>query len=127
MSTEDIEIGDRLIPRRPESMDIAVQPSPEEVEGMIAFFPQNRVVIGPLDFVYLNRGTLDGLETGSPLVVVRGGETVKEPVHGRKVEVPQRVVAQLLVIEAQSDTAVALVAHTETDLLVGDSFRGIQQ
>jgi hypothetical protein len=126
MSTEDLDVGDRLIPRRPESMDIAIQPSPEDIEGMIAFFPRGRVVIGHLDFVYLNRGSLDGLEAGSPLEVVRGGETVNEPVQGRNVEIPRRVVAQLLVVDAQPETAVALVAKSETDLLVGDSFRGIR-
>jgi len=126
LSTEDIREGDRLVPRRPESLDIAVQPSPEDVEGMIAFFPLGRVVIGPLDFVYLNRGSLDGLETGSPLEVVRGGNTVSEPVLRSRVDIPERVVAQLLVVETQSDTAVALVANSETDLLVGDSFRGIR-
>ena len=88
------------------------------------FFPQRRVVIGPMDFVYLNRGTLDGLETGSPLEVVRGGDMVREEVRRTLVEVPKRVVAKLLVVEAQPETAVALVAESETDLLVGDIFRG---
>jgi hypothetical protein len=124
LSTEDVWKGDRVIPRRPETMDIAIRQSPEDVEGMIAFFPHKRVVIGPMDFVYLNRGTLDGLEAGSPLEVVRGGERVDEPVRGSQVEIPRRVVAQLLVVDSQPETSVALVAHTETDLLVGDAFRG---
>jgi len=124
LSTEDIRIGDRLIPRRPETLDIPIMPSPEDVTGKIAFFPRSRVVIGPLDFVYLNRGTLDGLETGSPLEVIRSGAVVDEPARGERVEVPERVVAKLLVVEAQPETAVALVAETETDLNVGDSFRG---
>jgi len=124
LSVEDIWEGDRLIPRRPPTVDIPIQASPEDVEGKIAFFPRSRVVIGPLDFVYLNRGSLDGLEAGSPLEVIRGGELVKEPVRGGRVEVPERVVAELLVVDAQPETAVALVASAETDLLVGDSFRG---
>jgi hypothetical protein len=124
LSMEDIWLEDKLLPRRPESLDITIQDSPEDVSGEIVFFPQRRVVIGPLDFVYLNRGTLDGLEAGSPLQVVRGGTLVKEKVRGVMVEVPKRVVATLLVVDAQPETAVALVAETETDLLVGDIFRG---
>jgi hypothetical protein len=123
-STGDIWVGDKLLPRRPESIDITIQSSPEDVSGEIVFFPQHRVVIGPMDFVYLNRGSLDGLETGSPLEVVRGGDVVREEVRNTLVEVPKRVVAKLLVVDAQPDTAVALVAESETDLLVGDSFRG---
>jgi len=124
LSLSEIGVGDKLIPRRPDSIDIAVRQSPEDVEGKIAFFPRSRVVIGPLDFVYLNRGSLDGLEAGSPLEVIRGGEMVAETLRGGKVRVPDRVVAQLLVVDAQPETAVALVAHTETNLEVGDSFRG---
>jgi hypothetical protein len=124
LSLGDIWVGDQLLPRRPESIDITIQPSPEDVTGEIVFFPQHRVVIGPLDFVYLNRGTLDGLETGSPLEVVRGGEMVREKVRRTLVEVPKRVVAKLLVVEARPETAVALVAESETDLRLGDIFRG---
>jgi len=124
VSTADIWVGDKLLPRRPESIDLTILESPEDVSGEIVFFPQSRVVIGPLDFVYLNRGTLDGLESGSPLEVVRGGDIVRENVRRTKVEIPSRVVAKLLVVEAQEETSVALVAETETDLLVGDVFRG---
>jgi hypothetical protein len=124
LSTGEIKVGDRLLPRRPESIDITIQQSPEDVSGEIVFFPNRRVVIGPLDFVYLNRGTLDGLETGSPLEVIRGGDVVREEVRRTSVEIPKRVVAQLLVVEARPETAVALVAEAETDLLVGDTFRG---
>jgi len=127
VSMEDIGVGDRLIPRRPEALEIPIQPSPEDVAGKIVFFPRSRVLIGPLDFVYLNRGTLDGLEAGSPLEVIRGGQLVNEPVRGERVEVPERVVAKLLVVDARSETAVALVAETETDLNVGDNFRGATQ
>jgi hypothetical protein len=48
-------------------------------------------------------------------------------VRGETVEVPERVVAKLFVVDAQPETAVALVAETETDLLVGDIFRGAAQ
>jgi nucleoid-associated protein YgaU len=123
-SMGDIWVGDKLLPRRPESIDITIQASPGDVSGEIVFFPQRRVVIGPLDFVYLNRGTLDGLESGSPLEVVRGGGIARESVRNTNVEIPNRVVATLLVVEAQAETSVALVAESETDLLVGDIFRG---
>ena len=49
---------------------------------------------------------------------------MREEVRKTLVEVPKRVVAKLLVVDAQPETAVALVAESETDLLVGDTFRG---
>ena len=59
--------------------------------------------------------------------MIRGGQLVNEPVRGERVEVPERVIARLLVVDAQPETAVALVAEAETDLNVGDNFRGATQ
>ena len=69
----EVEVGDRVMPREPLPPTIDVLTAPEGVEGKITFFPGRRVLLGFSDFVYLNRGTLDGLEVGSPLVVYRPG------------------------------------------------------
>jgi hypothetical protein len=74
--------------------------------------------------VYLNRGTLDGLEVGSPLEVYRAGYAATEPTRDEKVAVPDRVIAKMLVVRAQEQTAVALVTSTDTELELGDHFRG---
>ena len=76
------------------------------------------------DYVYLNRGELDGLKVGSPLEVYRGGWEAPEPARDTRVEVPDRVIANLLVVRARQQSAVALVQHTETELKLGDHFRG---
>jgi hypothetical protein len=80
--------------------------------------------MGQVDFVYLNRGSLDGLEVGSPLEVYRGGELVNEEVRGEEVRVPERVIAEMLVVRTRPESSVALVTHTETELELGDQFRG---
>jgi hypothetical protein len=41
--------------------------------------------------------------------------------------VPERVVAQLLVVKAEPMTAVAYVTHTDEELALGDRFRGAQE
>ncbi len=124
LSASEIEIGDRIIPREPPVLDVAVGSSPQGVDGKISFFPSSRVLMGTIDYVYLNRGELDGLEVGSPLEVYRNGWVANEPARRTKVEVPDRVIAQLLVVRAQPETAVAMVTHTETELELGDRFRG---
>ncbi len=80
--------------------------------------------MGTIDYVYLNRGELDGLEVGSPLEVYRAGWMANEPARRTRVEVPDRVIGQLLVVRAQPETSVAVVTHTETELELGDHFRG---
>ena len=124
MSTGEIEEGDRVMPREPLPPEIDVKPAPASVDGKITFFPGSRVVIGYQDFVYLNRGTLDGLEVGSPLEVYRAGYQANEPARDEKVAVPDRVVAKMLVVRTEEQTAVALVTSTETELELGDHFRG---
>ncbi len=126
-SVSEIQIGDRLMPRKPVPAEIAMQASPGDVDGKISFFANKRTVMGTADFVYLNRGALDGLEVGSPLEVYRESFHANETVRDERVEIPERVVAQLLVVKAEPSTSVAFVMHTDTELELGDRFRGAQQ
>jgi hypothetical protein len=124
MSGGEIEVGDRLIQKEAPQLDIAIGPSPAGVEGRISFFPNSRTLMGTQDFVYLNRGSDDGLVIGSPLEVYREGFTAREVARDESVRVPDRVVAKLLVIRAQPASAVAVVRHTAEELALGDRFRG---
>jgi hypothetical protein len=124
MSTSEVEITDRLMPREPLPAEIAIQAGPEDVEGKISFFPSKRVLMGFNDFVYLNRGSLDGLEVGSPLVVYRPGRLAREVTRGEKVHVPDEPIAQMLVVRTEDQSAVAVVTHSSTELKLGDRFRG---
>jgi hypothetical protein len=120
----EIEVGDRLMPREPLPEEIAILGSPGDVDGRISFFAQRRTVMGTADFVYLNRGALQGLEVGSPLEVYRQSFLAKETTRNERVRVPEHVVAQLLVVKTDPNTSVAVVAGTSTELELGDHFRG---
>jgi len=124
MSAGDMELGDRVMPREKPVLDVEVMASPKNIDGRISFFPSSRVLMGTADYVYLNRGELDGLEVGSPLEVYRAGWEAPEPARDTRVDVPDRVIANLLVVRARQQSAVALVQHTETELQLGDHFRG---
>jgi nucleoid-associated protein YgaU len=124
MSAAEMELGDRVMPRERPILDVEVVASPKNVDGRISFFPASRVLMGTADYVYLNRGELDGLQVGSPLEVYRTGWQAPEPARDTRVEVPDRVIGQLLVVRARRQSAVALIRHTETELELGDRFRG---
>jgi hypothetical protein len=123
----EIQLGDRLMPRTPVPAEIAVQSSPGDIDGRISFFANSRTVMGTSDFVYLNRGSLDGLEVGSPLEVYRESFLAREETRNERVRVPERIVAQMLVVKAEPMTAVAYVMHTDEELALGDRFRGAQE
>jgi nucleoid-associated protein YgaU len=124
MSGEEMELGDRVMPRETPVLDVEVAASPKNVDGRISFFPSSRVLMGTADYVYLNRGELDGLQVGSPLEVYRNGRRAPEPARDTHVDVPDRVIAKLLVVRARRQSSVALIRHTETELELGDRFRG---
>jgi hypothetical protein len=126
-SAIDMVKGDQLMARKPQVREIAIQSSPEAVEGQISFLAEKRTLVGTMEYVYLNRGTLDGLEVGSPLEVYRKGYVAREEVRGAQVQIPDRVVADLLVVKAQPEASVALIRHTEEELARGDHFRGAQR
>ncbi len=119
-----MEKGDRLMVRERVPEEIAIQAAPDGVEGRLSFFAQSRTIMAAIDYVYLNRGTLDGLEVGSPLEVYRKGYLGKEVTRGESVRIPERIVAQLVVVKAQPETAVAFVASSDVELELGDRFRG---
>ena len=123
LSRSEIRRGDHVLPRlRPEE-DIKVGPKPD-VEGRIVFTPDDRFNMASEDVVYLDRGSSDGLEVGSPLEVYRPIGTGVDKVRDEKLALPDEIVAKLLVVRAGDDTSVALVTHTTGELARGDRFRG---
>ena len=119
-----IEKGDRLMVRERVPGEIAIQAAPDGVEGRLSFFARSRTIMAAIDYVYLNRGTLDGLEVGSPLEVYRNSYLGDEVTRGESVRIPERIVAELVVVKAEPATAVAFVSSSSVELELGDYFRG---
>jgi hypothetical protein len=124
-STNEVGRGDRLIPRTEASSTFEVQPSAPAVEGQVAYTPNSRKETGGLDCVFLNRGTDSGLGVGTPLEVVRVYGDKKDPVSGQRKAMPDDVIANMLVISAESTTSVAVVTDSKKEVERGDHFRGL--
>jgi hypothetical protein len=123
-SNSEIEAGDRVKPREEPMIEVEVTGSPTGVEGRVTFLPAGRGMMATTDFVYLNRGELDGVTVGNQLAVYREGWVASEEARNERVQIPDRPVADLLVVSTRSETSVALITHTETELELGDRFRG---
>jgi nucleoid-associated protein YgaU len=123
-SSSEMRRGDLLLPRRMPSEEIAVLPTPMGLEGRIVYTPDGRTAMGDTDIVFLNRGTDHGLAAGHELEVYRPGRLRLEAVRNGKVQLPDHVVAHLLVVSAQPETAVAVVTGAKLELVRGDRFRG---
>jgi hypothetical protein len=123
-SNAEIEAGDRIMRRKDPVLDVEVTGSPTGVEGRVSFLPAGRGMMATTDFVYLNRGEMDGLSVGNQLAVYREGWEAPEVARNTRVQIPDRPIADLLVVSTRSETSVALITHTETELELGDRFRG---
>jgi hypothetical protein len=123
LSRDEVRRGDRLLPRVLPSSEIRVEPKPE-VEGRVIHTVNERVDVGGNDVVYLNRGTDDGLQVGSPLEVYRPIGSGVDAAQRRERKLPDHVIAKLLVVRATPKTASALVTHASTEIRRGDWVRG---
>jgi hypothetical protein len=122
-SYSEIRRGDRVLPRPTLASQVELRAAASPVEGVILFTPHRRTRMGSADVVYLDRGSLDGLEVGNPVEVYRPGVEAAERARGETVHTPDWVVAKALVVSLREESAVALVTHASTELERGDLFR----
>lgn len=123
-SNSEITRGDRITPRRSFPARVALREGPDrEVVGRIVFTPGKRTVMGTRDTVYINRGSNHGLAPGVRLEAFDSGRAARDVVRKKSVQTPDHVVADLVVVLTQQESAVVRVTHTTRELEVGDSFR----
>ena len=118
----EIRRGDRVLPREVRDPDVVVTEAPE-VEGHIVYTPSSRLEMGSTDVVYLDRGTNAGIAVGNPLEIYRPLGIGEDAVTG-SVQMPDHVIAKLIVVEAHPLASVAVVTHTTEEISRGARFRG---
>ncbi len=123
MSSSEIASGDRLIARGEPDRDLVERLAPGNVDGKVIFMPDHRTIAGSVDYVFLNRGSLHGLDPGILLEVYRPGFRAWDEVRDSRRRVPEDVVATITVVKSNKRSAVAFVSHTRTELEIGDRFR----
>ena len=123
ISMSEIRRGDMVIPRDPVNISVPLKRSPDAVPGNIVYMPDSRTAMGDGEWVYVNRGNLHGVEPGTELEVYDAGRFMMDKGKGQKVLTPDHIVAQLIVVDTQPDSAVAYIVHTRRDLSIGDKVR----
>ncbi len=122
-SYSEIRRGARIMARPEVSRHVTVMRTPEANEGYIVFLPSLKTVMADGDYVYLNRGELDGLEVGSELEVFNRGGIFNDVPRDVDVQAPDHKVATLVVVTLEPQTAVAFVLNASRELEVGDTVR----
>ncbi len=115
----EIERGDHMVPRVEPARQVAVLQALEDIDGAIVFTPGNRWMMGMTDSVFLNVGSIHGVEVGTQMEVYIPG-LVQDAA-----QMPDTVIAQMVVISVEPETSVAFVTETKRELGIGDQVRAV--
>jgi hypothetical protein len=124
-STEEVRRGDRLLPEEERRINAVFFPSaPEEdVSGYLLAVEGGVNQIGFMNVVIISKGARDGLEEGNLLAIYKAGETVRDPVNGDLVKVPDFRAGLLMVFRTFERVSYGLVLSAERPLKVHDRIR----
>lgn len=121
-STQEVRIGDRLLPSEERRIDAIFYPSPpaKDISGHIIDVEGGVSQIGPMNVVLIDKGERDGIETGNVLAVFQKGETVRDPVTGEKVKLINERAGLMMVFNVFEKTSFGLVLQADRPLSVGE-------
>lgn len=122
----EIARGDKIVPREVPPTEVAVRAPEAGLDGQIVYTPGLRWMMGTTDSVYLNLGSIHGIEVGTALEAYDAG-TMARGSDGELVKLPDTVIARMVVISVKPETSAAFVTQTKRELLIGDDVRGLTQ
>ena len=124
-ATEEVRIGDFLLPSEDRSTSSTFFPSgPDtEITGSIIGVEGGVRQVGKFNVVMINRGDREGIKMGNVLAIYKKGEVVKDRVHGGKVALPDERAGILMVFRTFKKMSLALVLEADRPLTVGDSLQ----
>ncbi len=124
--TEEIRIGDRLIPLEEGILDAFFQPKAPAVEvdnGFMVAVTSGVTQIGEMNIVTINRGTREGLEMGDVLAIYQTGDVVKDPLNNEMVSLPDVRAGVLMLFSVYEKASYGLVLTATRPLAVGDKVK----
>jgi hypothetical protein len=119
--TGEVTPGDRIMISESLGLDATLFPQPpaRAVSGQIIGLRSDGTIAAAHAVVTIDLGLTDGLAVGDLLAVARPGETVKDPVTGQPVTLPDQSIGQMLVYQTLDQIAYALVLKATSAVKIG--------
>ena len=108
-----------------EQLDAAMKAAPANLEARIIYLPAHRTQASNMDYVFIDRGTVHGVEVGTEIMAYDAGALKRDRTRGINVRVPAHKVADLVIVSVQPRTSVAYVLESRRELTIGDTVRGL--
>jgi len=124
--TEEIRIGDRLIPLEEGILDAYFQPKAPDVEvenGYMVAVASGVTQVGPMNIVTINRGSREGVELGDVLAIYQTGAVVSDPINQEMVALPDVRAGLLMLFAVYEKASYGLVLSATRPLEVGDKVK----
>jgi nucleoid-associated protein YgaU len=124
-TTEEIRMGDRLLPNEERAVDSIFYPSApdSDIEGLILDVEGGVSQVGKMDVVMINRGDREGLLAGNVLAIYKQGELVRDRVTNERVQLPDERAGLLMIFRTFEKMSFALVLEADRPLAVNDKVR----
>lgn len=128
-STQETSKGDRLVPRIDEALDNpvpkAVHPS---ISAQVISLYDSLARAAQHQVVVLNKGTNNGIETGSMLEISTSNDTIFDDLanngEGEYVQLPDQVKGNAIVFRSFDNVSYALILQATLPVKIGDNLRG---
>ena len=121
---EEMRVGDRLLPEPPRQLQTYTPRAPsEKVEGRIVSVYGNAVVnAGQNQVVAINKGTVDGMESGVVLAILKDGARIVDKTDGNHtlMKLPDERNGLLMVFRTFERVSYALIMEITDGVRVGD-------
>lgn len=121
-SHAEILNGDLIVPYPPleeEKVDLT-ETAEESLYAYIIASKNSVKLLGQNDIVYIDRGADDGVMRGNVFIAYEPCEVIYDSVTRDKIRLPEKILGNLVVLEARKETSVALVIETIEELAVGE-------
>jgi len=124
-TSEEIRLGDRLMPSEDRAVDSTFYPSAPatDVEGLILAVEGGVSQIGKMNVVILNRGEREGLMVGNVMAIFKQGELVVDRVTNKRVQLPDERAGLLMVFRTFEKMSFGLVLEADRPLSTNDKVR----
>lgn len=116
----DIRVDDLVIPYEPVSPCVKPLPIDREVLANIVAVKNQMKIIGQYSVVYIDQGFDDGIRRGDLFKVIE-----PRPSAGGGVDLPDRVIGTIMVLESRQKTAAALVLTSKHEFPKGAYIKGL--
>lgn len=131
-SSAELRQGDALIPFEPAAALLSAPHPSVALDGQIAAVLRGSRWANQYDLVAINRGSQDGLDTGSVLSVMKhvkigAHESGKNTVDLAPLALPAQQIGTLLVFQVSGQAALALVMGARDGIAVGDMVQSVER